>query len=61
MGATTRVVLSPTPPVLCLSADRSLKRDKSRVLPECAMAPVSAAVSASLMPLRYIAISSAVI
>ena len=58
-GATMSVVLSPTPPVLCLSTERSPKADRSIVSPERAIAIVSAAVSASVMPRKKIAIKSA--
>ena len=51
MGATISVVLSPTPPVECLSTDLSPKRLRSTVSPECIMASVSTAVSWSVMPL----------
>ena len=59
MGPTIRLVLSPTPPVECLSTDRVPKRDRSTVSPECIMASVSTAVSAGFIPLRHTAMASA--
>jgi hypothetical protein len=59
IGTTTRVVLSPTPPVECLSTVIPLIADKSTVSPEATIARVKAVVSSALMPLKYIAISNA--
>ena len=50
IGASTRVVLSPTPPVLCLSAVTPWMADSERQSPLSAIASVSASVSASFMP-----------
>ena len=61
MGATASVVLSPTPPVLCLSTDDVPNCERSSISPEAAIARVSATVSSSFIPRRYIAISSALI
>ena len=59
IGASTNVVLSPTPPVLCLSTLIPLIADKSSISPECAIAIVRLSVSSSVIPLKYIAIKSA--
>ena len=40
IGATISVVLSPTPPVECLSADKSPKADKSSASPDFAISSV---------------------
>ena len=61
IGAMIRVVLSPTPPVECLSTVASPNMDRSTLSPESAIAYVSAAVSASVMELKHIAIASAAI
>ena len=45
MGAMTSEVLSPTPPVECLSTFRPARSEKSSTRPECSMASVSAAIS----------------
>ena len=58
-GATMSVVLSPTPPVECLSTDLSPKRLKSTVSPERIMASVSTAVSRSFIPRNSTAIANA--
>ena len=58
-GATTRLVLSPTPPVECLSTLMPLIAEKSRRCPESRTANVSATVSSKLIPLKNIAISNA--
>ena len=52
MGAMTSVVLSPTPPVECLSALMPAMADRSTMSPEWAMTSVSMAVSSSVMPRR---------
>ena len=52
MGATTNVVLSPTPPVECLSAFTPDMAERSTMSPECAIAAVSCAVSCAVMPFR---------
>jgi hypothetical protein len=59
-GATTSVVLSPTPPVECLSTTLP-KRVRSSRSPEPTMLAVSAAVSFASMPRQTIAMSSAAI
>ena len=51
-GAMTSVVLSPTPPVECLSTLIPAMAERSTISPERAMTSVSAAVSASVMPRR---------
>ena len=58
-GATTSVVVSATPPVECLSTGTPRTCDRSITRPECAMASVSAIVSASDMPRRHTAMSHA--
>ena len=58
-GASTSEVLSPTPPVLCLSTFRPASPRRSKRVPEWAIASVSQAVSSSPMPRRTIAISKA--
>ena len=62
IGSTISVILSPTPPVECLSTicpTFALKSDKSSVLLEFAIANVKFTNSSLLSPLRYIAIISA--
>ena len=59
IGAMTSVVLSPTPPVLCLSTLIPGMADRSTISPERAMQSVKTAVSCSFMPLNQIAIKSA--
>ena len=59
-GATMRVVVSPTPPVECLSTLMPSRSDKSTTSPECIMASVRYAVSSSVMPLKHTAIIHAV-
>ena len=51
-GASTRVVVSPTPPVLCLSTFMPFIELKSNVLPELVIAIVSCEVSSISIPLR---------
>ena len=59
-GARTRLVLSPTPPVLCLSTTRCRHLSGQwRTRPDDAMHRVSWTVSSSVMPHSRIAISSA--
>ena len=60
-GPAINVVLSPTPPVLCLSAFRPGIRDRSAISPEWVMASVSSAVSRSSIPCMQIAMSSAAV
>ena len=52
-------VVSPTPPVECLSALTPGTSERSSVSPDLAMASVSASVSRSVMPLMQMAIRSA--
>ena len=59
IGSTTSVVLSPTPPVECLSKAKSTTPVKSRVSPDSAMARVSSVVSLSVIPFRSTAIAQA--
>ena len=58
-GASTSVVVSPTPPVECLSTLIPGMALRSTTSPESRMARVSAVVSASVMPFSRIAISIA--
>ena len=58
-GTSTRDVVSPTPPVECLSALTPGMSLRSSVSPDFAIASVSARVSRSVMPLMQMAISSA--
>ena len=59
IGATTRVALSPTPPVECLSTFRPGMLERSSMRPLAAIARVRAWVSSSLMPRSRTAISQA--
>ena len=59
IGARISEVLSPTPPVLCLSIFRPGIADRSTTDPDRIIASVSAAVSAASIPRQTIAISSA--
>ena len=52
MGAMTSVVLSPTPPVECLSTLMPGMGERSTMTPLWAITSVSSAVSASVMPRR---------
>ena len=52
MGAITRVVLSPTPPVECLSTLMPAMGERSTISPLWAMTSVSRAVSSSVIPRR---------
>ena len=58
MGPRIRVVLSPTPPVLCLSTLMPGTEERSIRLPESRMARVRARVSSVVMPRQQMAISS---
>ena len=58
-GVRTKDVLSPTPPVLCLSALSPLIADRSSISPLRAISIVRAAVSLSVIPIKYIAINRA--
>ena len=49
-GAMTSEVLSPTPPVECLSASGASMCERSRTSPEWSIACVSASISAVVMP-----------
>ena len=49
-GPTTSVVVSPTPPVECLSTFTPLMGDRSTVSPEATSSWVRYAVSSSVMP-----------
>ena len=59
IGATIMEVLSPTPPVLCLSIFCALIDERSRPLPESRISRVNASVSSIVMPFKYTAISHA--
>ena len=59
MGQRIRLVLSPTPPVECLSALMPLIGCRSRVSPEWTMAIVMSSVSRSFMPCSTIAMHMA--
>ena len=58
-GASTRVVVSPTPPVECLSTFTPGMADRSATSPESRMERVRRVVSSAVMPLRRMAMSSA--
>ena len=58
-GPAINVVLSPTPPVLCLSTLMPSMEERSTVSPECTMLMVSMAVSSAVIPFRQIAIKRA--
>ncbi len=58
-GASGRVILSPTPPVECLSAVGRESEEKSMRSPEAIIASVQRAISRRSMPLRRIAMASA--
>ena len=58
-GAKIKVVVSPTPPVECLSALTPRMADKSIRSPDSAMAMVSSTVSSGDMPWIQMAISMA--
>ena len=58
-GASGRVILSPTPPVECLSAVGRDSVEKSIRSPEAIIAAVQRAISRGTIPLSRIAIASA--
>ena len=59
MGTTAREVLSPTPPVECLSTVVPGSADRSTTSPEFIISRVSVVVSRSVMPRRKMAMSRA--
>src|SRR5262249_12101365 len=59
IGATIIDVLSPTPPVLCLSIFLDLIDESSRHLPESRISRVKASVSPMVIPFKYTAINHA--
>ena len=61
IGANINDVLSPTPPVECLSTFAAGKSDQSSTDPEFSMDSVSAASSARVMPRHTTAIKNAAI
>jgi hypothetical protein len=61
MGASSREVLSPTPPMECLSTRGVVQSPKSRLAPERSMASVSAASSPGSSPRQTTAIARALI
>ena len=60
-GASGSVILSPTPPVECLSVVGRLSPEKSIRSPEAIIAAVQREISSRSMPLSRIAIASAAI
>lgn len=60
-GASTMVVVSPTPPVLCLSTLMPSIPDRSTRVPLLTMASVSQAISRVFIPRKYTAIAQAAI
>ena len=60
-GASGRVILSPTPPVECLSVVRFFSPEKSSVSPEAIIAFVRSRISSRSMPRMKIAIVIAAI
>ena len=58
IGIKINVILSPIPPVLCLSTTSPIS-DKSNTSPECAISKVRFVVSSFVIPFKYIAITSA--
>ncbi len=60
-GARTSVVLSPTPPVECLSTLKPSIPDKSTLSPESTIAIVKSTHSVAVIPLKYMAIKKAAI
>ena len=58
-GAAIRLVLSPTPPVECLSTFIPGMDDRSTVSPDCTIRSVSALTSRSVMPEKKTAIRNA--
>ena len=61
IGPIVRVVLSPTPPVECLSTINVPNDERSSTSPECAMASVKWLISSWLMPFSWTAIAHAAI
>ena len=59
MGRRAREVLSPTPPVECLSALTPEMDERSSVSPLCIMARVRSSVSRLVIPRQTMAISRA--
>ena len=59
IGINTIVILSPTPPVECLSTTVFPKTDKSNISPELAISKVKFVVSSFVIPFKYIAITRA--
>ena len=59
IGPRAILVLSPTPPVECLSTFTPLIDDKSMTSPLCSMRSVRVTISSLLIPLNKIAISNA--
>jgi hypothetical protein len=55
IGARIRLVLSPTPPVECLSTLGPGMSERSSTVPEWSIASTSAAVSRGVMPCQRIA------
>ena len=58
-GTSTRLVVSPTPPVECLSTFTPEMGDRSSMSPDCAISMVRSTVSRALMPFMAMAISMA--
>jgi hypothetical protein len=58
-GAKHKLILSPTPPVECLSTRARFTLGRVRTLPECSMASVKASVSLRDRPFKNAAISQA--
>ena len=58
-GPMIRVVLSPTPPVLCLSTVIPSILDKSTMCPDCAIAIVNVPSSRAFIPLNTMVINKA--
>ena len=61
IGPKTKDVLSPTPPVLCLSTFTPFKLERSSVSPECSIKSVKLITSSSVIPLNKIAIAIALV
>ena len=59
IGVKISVILSPTPPVLCLSTTISFKIDRSKISPDFAISNVKSVVSLIVIPFKNIAIISA--
>jgi len=58
-GSTTNVVLSPTPPVECLSTAKGTTPERSSISPDRAIAIVRSVVSRSVIPFNRTAIAQA--